>query len=1002
MSCNHDEAWNYPWVEEFLYHLSGDDPQQAEEFFRSHAGERELFLKIRGRFMETDARLKKWGEERHPPGTAAEEPLPADSTAPHGSIPGHRLIREIGRGGMGIVYHALELATNRPVALKVIPSGSDKNTQERFQREINAIARARSQNIVTLYQVGSSNGNFYYSMELLKGETLEKKIGRWKSSPSPDRFREVAAILIDICSAADQIHAEGIIHRDLKPSNIFVTEKRIAKLIDFGLARHLADPTMTRTGAVFGTVAYMSPEQILGKRSTIDRRSDVYGLGVTLYEAAALKRPFESEGKEELMTRIFAVDPEPPSAVDPGVPEDLSAVIQKAMEFEPFRRYPTAGDLVADLRAFLASEPVSARPIGRWGRLERRLRRRKRQIAAALFILLAILGGGLAVSLLLKRWEIEQDVQKALEASRRAAGEFRALRSAIPEAEKRLEEIRKQFTEQDEYTARLPIFQAERELADLEKRAEERFNLAVFAAQRGLEIQAKNRELRDGLNGLLWARFLEEERQGNEDGKKRFETLLLGHAREFRDRLRAKGTFSIASDPPGAQVYLFRYEPVGLLLMPVPYHPGKGFLRNPAELPQSIMKIFSDPFFCQTLQKLDLKSGDRIITIDNLPVSLAGNRDFSLNHLPIRNVRLQLERDGERFERCLSTGNDTFPNCGRFPTMACLNECVETDVFPLSFLDGGALDADAAEFQVAAGSYLAVLRLSGYRDTRLPFLIVRDCRLHLVVHLYTDAEIGESFLHVPAGPAILGGDPSSFYPQPLRTVEIKDFFISRYEVSCREYFEFLNDPGLRKEIEADMQAEDPILLPVDLNGNESDPKWIRRPDGSIAYVDAGYPAEPPIRWLPRPGAERYVRWMNDREKARGGRRTFALPSADELEKAARGADGRLFPWGNQFDWSLLCTYRTHAPTRGLRYATDASPYNVRNLAGLMAEWTRDDVTPLWIAEHNRQKLMECRIKGGSYQDYLEPHFHPAGHTLERVRRSSSRIGFRLVAYPPDR
>ena len=349
----------------------------------------------------------------------------------------------------------------------------------------------------------------------------------------------------------------------------------------------------------------------------------------------------------------------------------------------------------------------------------------------------------------------------------------------------------------------------------------------------------------------------------------------------------------------------------------------------------------------------------------------------------------------------MRTENERSTHIERRETWNLLNDSVESDAFPLAFLQGAGLGATpVAETDVDAGSYLVVLQRETCRTTRVPIFLRRDERREVQVRLYTDAEIGPDMVYVPSGSAVLGGDPMAFSPEPERTVSLPDFFISRHEVTVDEYFRFLNDPAIRAEIAAAPGGEaGSPLLPVNSEARGRPRFYETVVQDRITRFTPSDVAERVQRYLPRTAAERYVAWLNDREAKAGGGRVFVLPSADEIEKAARGADGRRFPWGNGFDLSLVSSYRSAGAgeLRNLAFPTDASPYDARDLAGSVCEWTRDNES-LGFASPSSAKHAEARLKGGSYYDDLEPYFRIGGHTRERVREGSYRIGFRVVAY----
>ncbi len=280
----------------------------------------------------------------------------------------YRLIAEIGHGGMGVVWEAEQLSLKRRVALKLLPVHfltSDTDIS-RFQREAEAGARLRHDNIVSVYAVGGAEGVHYIAQELIPGG---RTASHWmdelrrQDSMVPGHFGLVAEMVAAVADALQLAHDEGIVHRDIKPGNILLTEEGSPKVADFGLAR--VDDTMdlSHTGEVLGTPYYLSPEQLTA-RGGIDARSDVFSLGVTLYEFLTLTRPFAGDNVREVYRQVLLHDPSPPARIGFGVPNDLSVICMAAMEKDPDRRYRTAREFADDLRRYLAHEPILARPPG--------------------------------------------------------------------------------------------------------------------------------------------------------------------------------------------------------------------------------------------------------------------------------------------------------------------------------------------------------------------------------------------------------------------------------------------------------------------------------------------------------------------------------------------------------------------------------------------------------------------------------------------------------------
>ncbi len=333
--------------------------------------------------------------------TLPPDPARSDSPdqAPLRRIAGYDVIEELGQGAMGVVYRARDLSLGREVALKILKSHLLESTEavERFRREAAAAARITHPNLLPIFEIGQDNGCWFFTMELASDETLLditlRRADRGAPAPVEQDRPHLAAFLrhfAEVCDALHLAHEHGILHRDIKSSNILIADDGTMKLVDFGLAKDLEVEQMTMTGAMLGTPLYMSPEQIAGDITSLDRRSDVYSLGVTLYEALTLRKPFETTSLATLMGKILAEDPPGPRELGLRFPRDLEAVLFKAMEKDRDQRYSTAAEFAADLRRFVDYEPVLARPQGAWLRLRKRMKRNRRVVRAAAVTTLAV------------------------------------------------------------------------------------------------------------------------------------------------------------------------------------------------------------------------------------------------------------------------------------------------------------------------------------------------------------------------------------------------------------------------------------------------------------------------------------------------------------------------------------------------------------------------------------------------------------------------------------
>jgi serine/threonine protein kinase len=513
--------------------VAGEDPRvmdAARDYLAElEAGRRPDRRAYLGRHPEIAAELAECLDGidlAHGAGLALGRPAPAEPEFPPAPLGDFQILREIGRGGMGVVYEAVQGSLGRRVALKVLPFAAalDEQQLQRFRNEAQAAAGLHHSHIVPVYFVGCERGVHFYAMQLIEGRPLDAVIRERREARSSDDthragatartgsrsaggvevFRTAARLAAQVADALEYAHQAGVVHRDVKPANLLLDGRGSVWVTDFGLA-HVNDVNLTRTGEFVGTLRYVSPEQAAGSRVLADHRADVYSLGATLYELLTLEPIFAGTDRRAILRQILEDEPRPPRQIDRAIPVELETIVLKAVAKEPADRYASAADLADDLRRFLEDVPIRARRPSLAEKATKWARRHRSVVASAVAaLLLTSIGLAAATAITARAYERERSKAREADEQRAVADEQRRLadqqRLRADQQRARAEENFRQAREAVEQLVRL----SEQELAgrpDLEGLRWRLLETALAYYQSFLDQQRDDPSLQADLEG---------------------------------------------------------------------------------------------------------------------------------------------------------------------------------------------------------------------------------------------------------------------------------------------------------------------------------------------------------------------------------------------------------------------------------------------------------------------------------------------------------------------
>ena len=946
----------------------------------------------------------------------------------------------IGQGGMGSVLGMIDQDIRRKVAMKVMlpENRSDTLKVMRFLEEAQVTGQLEHPNIVPVHEIGiDENARIYFTMKLVQGENLETIIGKCdKGDQDFLQKYSLGALLqlfMKVCDGMSYAHARGVLHRDLKPENIMIGGFGEVLIMDWGISKILgkesapggdsttemgeaARQTMTMEGRIMGTPAYMSPEQACGRISELDQRSDVFSLGGILYKILTFCHPYEGPTVEESLEQAQDGDLISPDMRTPerNIPPELTAICMKAMAYDKEDRYADASEINSDLQLYLDGKSVSAKQDSLLTKTRKWIARNKIASAGIAAAIICLVAGMIAATMyqnrlrqekiagLLNKAESYIDLENfvsaeetyfavlGLDSSNQEArdGITRVSGKALSAKNRHLsKDTLKQaeaFYEKEAYQKAYDAYVATLALDPESRKAKVKIQASAVMAEKQKtlakvspildqahamkaemkDIKATSAKLQTDINTLQKdIRGFEDQRvkQPLWEAEKKLSTVTIaGLQKESRIISKYLTALSYDGANPEArrglsQIYYDRYT--------------AGEKENDRETMafyRSLILTFDDGHFKRLLES----TGS--LTITSKPAADAYFLHRFTEGADRRLVPTAYKPSGTTPPADMD--QEAATQAEKTVMTSLQNELIYHDSHRLGKI---------SQLQLPAGSYLITLKKDGYLDTRIPVRIQRGKAEQFTdIRLLKEKDLPDGFVYVPKGSSIIGGDPSAPYSLDRTATDIPGFFIARYEVTAGEYLAFIND--MEKRIPGSAKK----YLPR--KSSTSGHYWKKVGN---QYTN-NFPARWPILGISWNDARAFCKWMTHRYKNKGW--VFRLPEEREWEKAARGADGRYFPWGNHFDFTFCSMANSkekkrNGPDSVGSFRPDESIYGVMDMAGNVSEWCNT----FYDQKNN------IRINRGAAWSYAEPDYARCaarnGHSPSDV---ADYRGFRMVVSLP--